>query len=43
MKIRLTFDGKAIAATLFDNATARDFLSLLPITITLEDYNSTEL
>jgi hypothetical protein len=42
MKIRLTFDGKAIAATLFDNATARDFLSLLPITITLEDYNSTE-
>jgi hypothetical protein len=27
---------------LLDNATARDFLSLLPMTLTLEDYNSTE-
>ena len=42
MKIRLTFDGKAVEATLLDNATARDFLSLLPITLTLEDYNATE-
>jgi hypothetical protein len=42
MKIRLTFDGKVIEATLFDNATASDFLSLLPMTMTLEDYNSTE-
>ena len=42
MKIRLTFDGKAVEATLLDNATARDFLSLLPMTLTLEDYHSTE-
>jgi len=42
MKIRLTVDGKAIEATLLDNATARDFASLLPLTLTLEDYNSTE-
>ena len=42
MKIRLTIDGKAIEATLLDNATARDFLSLLPLTLTLEDYASTE-
>ena len=42
MKIRLTFDGKAVEATLLDNATARDFLSLLPMTPTLEDYNATE-
>jgi hypothetical protein len=42
MKIRVTFNGKALEATLLDNATARDFLSLLPITMTLEDYNSTE-
>ena len=42
MKIRLTFDGKVVEATLLDNATARDFLSLLPITLVLEDYNSTE-
>ena len=42
MRIRLTFDGKAVAATLLDNATGRDLLSLLPMTLTLEDYNATE-
>src|SRR5512134_2112261 len=42
VKIRLTFDGKAVEATLLDNATARDLLSLLPMTLTLEDYASTE-
>ena len=41
-KLRLTVEGKAIEATVFDNATARDFASLLPLTLTLEDYNSTE-
>jgi len=42
MKIRLTINGKAMTATLLDNATARDFLSLLPMTLTLEDYAATE-
>src|SRR6267143_6856939 len=42
MKIRLTINGKAINATLIDNATAKDFLSLLPMTLTLEDYAATE-
>jgi hypothetical protein len=42
MRIRLTFDGKAVAATLLDNATGRDLLSLLPMTLMLEDYNATE-
>jgi hypothetical protein len=42
MKIRLTIDGKAMTATLLDNATARDFLALLPLTLTLEDYAETE-
>lgn len=42
MKIRLTIDGNAVDATLLDNATARDFLSLLPLTVTLDDYASTE-
>jgi hypothetical protein len=42
MKIRLTIDGKAVEATLLDNATGRDLLSLLPMTLTLEDYASTE-
>jgi len=42
MKIRLVVDGKAIQATLLDSPTSRDFYSLLPMTITLEDYASTE-
>jgi hypothetical protein len=42
MRIRLMFDGKAVEATLRNNATARDLLSLLPMTLTLEDYHSTE-
>jgi hypothetical protein len=42
MKIRLTVDGRSITATLIDNPTTRDFLSLLPLTLTLEDYASTE-
>jgi len=42
VKIQLTVDGKVVHATLLDNATARDFLSLLPMTLTLEDYVSTE-
>lgn len=42
MKIRFTIDGNPVDATLLDNATAQDFLSLLPMTLTLEDYASTE-
>jgi hypothetical protein len=42
MKIRLTINGKAMTATLIDNATVRDFFSLLPMTLTLDDYAATE-
>ena len=42
VKIRLTINGKSTTATLDDNPTARDFLSILPLTLTLEDYASTE-
>jgi hypothetical protein len=42
MKIRLTINGKAISATLISNGAAQDFLSLLPLTLTLEDYAATE-
>ena len=42
MKIRLTVDGRLITATLIDSPTTRDFLSLLPLTLTLEDYANTE-
>ncbi|HVE89849.1 MAG TPA: cyclophilin-like fold protein, partial [Burkholderiaceae bacterium] len=33
MKIRLTIDGKAIAATLTDNPAARAFAAQLPLTL----------
>jgi len=42
MKIRLTVDNRSMTATLRDNPTTRDFVNLLPITLTLEDYASTE-
>jgi hypothetical protein len=42
MKIRLTMEEKVLTATLRDNETARDFVSLLPLTLTLEDYAATE-
>ena len=42
MKIRLTIAGKSTTATLLDNATARDFVALRPLTLKLDDYASTE-
>ena len=41
-KIRMIVDGQVIAATLADNPTARDFVSMLPLTVTLSDYADTE-
>jgi hypothetical protein len=42
MKIRLTIGETVLTATLHDNATARDFAALLPLTLTLTDYAATE-
>jgi hypothetical protein len=42
MKISIKIQDKIITATLVDNATSRDFVSLLPISLTLEDYAATE-
>jgi len=42
MNIVLTVNGRPITATLIDSATTRDFVALLPLTLTLEDYASTE-
>ena len=42
MKIRLKLENTTLAATLDDNATARDFVSLLPLTLTLKDHAQTE-
>src|SRR5207249_12176840 len=37
MKIRLTLNGTALTATLIDSETTRDFISLLPLTLTTND------
>src|SRR5207253_1141352 len=42
MKISIRVQDKVITATLTDNATSRDFVSLLPMRLTLEDYAATE-
>src|SRR5690349_13187746 len=42
LKIQMTVNGKAAIATLADNPAARDFYSMLPMTLTLNDYASTE-
>ena len=42
MKVRITIGERVIAATMRDNDTASDFISLLPLTLTLEDYAKTE-
>ena len=42
MKIRIEMDRSAITAALNDSDAARDFASLLPLAVTLEDYASTE-
>ena len=42
MKIRLIVGDKVATATLYDNATARDFASLLPLSLTMMDYDTIE-
>ncbi len=38
----MTINGQVLSATLLDDAAARDFLALLPLTLDLEDYAATE-
>ncbi|MQB43790.1 cyclophilin-like fold protein [Rhizobium sp. ICMP 5592] len=42
MKIRMMFGGQTITATLYDNASARDFASMLPLDAKIEDYSTNE-
>jgi hypothetical protein len=42
MQIQLTSGETILRATLFENETTRDFISHLPLTITLTDYAGTE-
>jgi len=42
LKIRMTVGDRGITATLIDSPTTRDFVSLLPLTLTLRDYVGAE-
>jgi hypothetical protein len=42
MKIRIEFNGASITATLYDNPSARDFASMLPLHLTIDDYSTNE-
>ncbi|MEG4124025.1 cyclophilin-like fold protein [Microcoleus sp. Pol14C2] len=42
MKINIKVGNKVITATLIDSKTTQDFISLLPLTLTLEDHANTE-
>lgn len=42
VRVRLKLGGKKIVVKIHDNATSKDFLALLPSTLKLSDYASTE-
>ncbi|HYD39312.1 MAG TPA: cyclophilin-like fold protein [Anaeromyxobacter sp.] len=42
MKIHIKVEDRTLTATLADSEAARDFAALLPLTLTLTDYHSTE-
>ena len=42
MQIRLTFGGSVLTASMLDNQSTRDFLAMLPLTLTLTDFHGTE-
>ncbi len=42
MKLIITTDKEVVHARLYDSAAAKDFIAMLPLTLTLEDYNKTE-
>ncbi len=42
MRIRIEFNGASMTATLYDNPSARDFASILPLDLTIDDYSTNE-
>jgi len=42
MRIKISTGNAVLTATMLDNATSRDFMSLLPLKLTLKDYAGTE-
>lgn len=41
-RIKLSFNNEEVIVKMFDNPTSRDFITLLPLTLTFEDYARTE-
>ena len=42
LTVLLSINGKTLTAELDDNSAARDFFAMLPLSLPLEDFNSTE-
>jgi hypothetical protein len=42
MNVRFLFDKHAVTATLYDNPSAREFASMLPLDLKIEDYSNNE-
>lgn len=42
LEIKLIFEDAVLTATMQNNSAARDFIRLLPLSLTLEDYAATE-
>ena len=42
MRIRIEFNGASMTATLYDNPSARDFASMLPLDLIIDDYSTNE-
>jgi hypothetical protein len=42
MKLRMALEHTSITVTIVDSATSRDFVAMLPLTLTLVDYAETE-
>jgi hypothetical protein len=41
-RIKLSFNNEKVIVNMYDNPTSRDFLTLLPLTLTFEEYSGTE-
>src|SRR5215212_5001319 len=42
MRIRVKFNDQDFTATLYDNASAREFAAMLPLDLSIEDFSSNE-
>jgi hypothetical protein len=42
VKVRFVFDNRTMIATLYDNPSARDFASMLPLDLTIENFGPNE-